>query len=161
MDFEVQRCTRHCSKTERELAPEETFYSVLLFENNQVVRRDYCEQAWEGPPEGALGWWKSKMPGRSARKYNLAPNDILLEYFTELEGQEDKNDVRYVMALLLVRRRIARLEDTEIDDEGNEVLVLYCPRRDVTYRVEVAPPDEVRTNQIQDELAELLFANAS
>jgi hypothetical protein len=61
---------------------------------------------------------------------------------------------------LLVRRRVMRLEEEEHDDQGREVLVLYCPRRETTYRVPVVAPDESRINQIQDELARLLFSHA-
>ena len=48
--------------------------------------------------------------------------------------------MRYVVALLLVRRRVFRLEE---DDRasGGEVLRLHCPRRDATYEVPVVIPD--------------------
>ena len=62
IDYEVQRCTRHCAATGRELQPGETFYSTLTAEGSQVVRHDYSVEAWQGPPEGVLGWWKSHMP---------------------------------------------------------------------------------------------------
>ena len=114
MDFEVQRCTRHCAETGRELAPEEAFYSTLVAEGADVVRRDYCADAWQGPPENSLGWWKSRMPARDARKLHWAPNDVMLEYFEQLENQPEKADVRYTLALLLVRRRVARHEDEEV-----------------------------------------------
>ena len=32
MDYEIQRCTRHCHETGRELAAGETYFSVLLAE---------------------------------------------------------------------------------------------------------------------------------
>ena len=66
--------------------------------------------------------------------------------------------MRYVLALLLIRRRVVRLEETERDDNGCEMLVLYCPRRETTYRVAVAAPNDERTTEIQHELAGLLFA---
>ncbi len=160
LDFEIQRCTRRCAKTDRELHPGETFYSVLAAEGAVVVRRDFCDEAWEGPPEGAIGWWKSQMPEPNARKFHWAPNDVMLHYFEQLEGQADKQDVRYVLALLMIRRRVVRLEDTETDDTGREVLVLYCPRNENEYKTAVVMPDDQRAAEIQEELAQLLFANA-
>ena len=77
LDFEVQRCTRTCAATERPLAPGEVFYSALVADGAEVVRRDYSEAAWTGPPEAALGWWKSQMPSGDASKLRLAPNQIL------------------------------------------------------------------------------------
>ena len=69
--------------------------------------------------------------------------------------------MRYVLALLLIRRRVVRLEETERDEQGREVSVLYCPRRETTYRVVVELPTDERTDEIQEELARLLFAGGS
>jgi hypothetical protein len=160
IDYEVQRCTRHCAASGRELEPGEAFYSTLTAEGAQVVRHDFAPEAWQGPPEGVLGWWKSQMPARNAKKLHWAPNDVMLELLESLEAQPDKWDMRYVLALLLIRRRVVRMEETEKDAAGQEVSVLYCPRRDTTYRVATAMPGEQRTAEIQEELARLLFANA-
>jgi hypothetical protein len=160
IDYEVQRCTRHCAATERELQPGETFYSTLTAEGAEVVRRDYAAEAWQGPPEGVLGWWKSRMPDRNERKLHFAPNDVMLDLLESFETQPQMQDMRYVLALLLIRRRVVRLEETEHDETGHEVSVLYCPRRETTYRVATAMPDEARTAEIQEELSRLLFARA-
>jgi hypothetical protein len=160
IDYEVQRCTRHCANSGRELAPGETFYSTLTAEGAEVVRHDYAAEAWKGPPEDVLGWWKSQMPDRNAKKLHWAPNDVMLELLESLAAQPDKWDMRYVLALLLIRRRVVRLEETEKDAGGQEVSVLYCPRRDATYHVATVMPGEQRTAEIQDELARLLFAKA-
>jgi hypothetical protein len=69
--------------------------------------------------------------------------------------------MRYVLALLLVRRRVLREDEPELDEQGRQVLVLYCPRRDATYKVPTAIPTEARINEIQEELAKLLFAKAA
>jgi len=161
MDFHVQRCTRRCVKTGEEFQPDEMFYSLLVAEGSEVVRHDFSRQAWEGPPEGILGWWKSRMPSRKSHKVGWAPNDIMLEFFLELAEQPHKSDLRYILTLLLIRRRIMRLEDTEVDEEGVELLVVYCPRREESYRVPVATPDDRRTQEIQNEIAQLLFAEVA
>jgi hypothetical protein len=158
IDYVVQRCTRHCAATGRELQPGESFYSTLTVEGAQVERTDYSTEAWHGPPAGVLGWWKAQMPERSAKKLHWAPNDVMLDLLEELAAQGDKLDMRYVLALLLIRRRVVRLEDTERDELGREVSVLYCPRREATYRVATTVPSEERTAEIQDTLARLLFA---
>jgi hypothetical protein len=159
LDFEVQRCTRRCAATDRELAAGEAFYSVLVAEGGQVRRHDYSAAAWPGPPEGALGWWQSQMPDKNAHKLHWAPNDVMLHYFEQLESRPEKADVRYVLTLLLIRRRVLRLEQTERGPEGEELVVL-CPRNEADYRVKVAHPAEQRIAEIQRELATLLFGGA-
>ncbi len=155
MDFEVQRCTRRCAVTQREFAPEETFYSVLVGDGADVKRIDYSFEAWTGPPEDSLGWWKSRMPGANKKK-NWAPNDVILDFFDRLESQPQRSDMRYVLALLLVRRRVFREEGEEADEQGRPTLTVYCPRRDATYSLPVVTPEESRIEAIQDELAHLL-----
>jgi hypothetical protein len=156
MDYEVQRATRHCSASGRELVLGEPFYSVLVAEGANVRRYDYAVDAWAGPPPGAIGWWKSQVPDRSAQRRHWAPNDVMLHFFDELAEQPDRQDMRYVLALLLVRRRVLRLEETETSAEGREVLLLFCPRRDATYKVPAVVPQRQRIDEIQEELARLL-----
>ncbi len=161
MDFEAPRFTRHCAVTGKELAAGEEFYSVLIAEGAELVRRDYSAQAWQGPPEGAIGSWKSKVPGPNTRRMHWAPNDVMLHLFDELELQPERQDMRYVLALLLLRRRVFRMEGEEQDAQGRGLLVLYCPRREATYKVPVVVPEDPRIQEIQGELARLLFAHAA
>ncbi len=157
LDFDVQRCGRKCAKTDREFQPGETFYSVLIPQDAEIVRCDFAPEAWEGPPENAVGWWKAQLPEANAKRANWAPNDVMLEYFERLQGQAEAADVCYVVALLMARRRIARLEETQRDDSGREVLVLFCPQTESEYRVPVVVPDAARAREIQDELTRLLL----
>ena len=161
LDFEVKRCTRHCAKTDREFLAGESFFSTLVADGADVVRYDYGLDAWDGPPEGSLGWWKSVMPDHNAKKLHWAPNDVMLHYFHETEGRQEKQDIRYVLALLMIRRRIVRIDATESNQDGNEVLSLYCPRNEKRYQVPVMTPSKERIGQIQEELAQLLFAKAA
>jgi len=147
--------------TGRELAPGETYYSALISAGANVERRDYSSEAWTGPPEEALGWWKSQVPTAETKKAAWAPNDVMLELFNELAHSEDRVDMRYVLALLLIRRRVLRLEETERDREGHEALLVYCPRLQADYRVSVVMPDGQRAEQIQETLGQLLFRKAA
>jgi len=156
MDYEVQRCTRHCFATDRELAPGESFYSALVADGAELRRQDYSEDAWQGPPEGAIGWWKSSVASRQVKRQEWAPNDVMLDFFEQLAEQPQRQETCYVLGLLLVRRRVMRPEETEKDERGREVMVLYCPRRDATYKVPVVVPEASRVEEIQEELARLL-----
>ena len=131
MDFEVQRCTRHCAASGRELRTGEIFFSALASEGATVTRHDYSSEAWTGPPEGALGWWKSQMPAleSKSRKTQWAPNDVMLQLFDELADQPQRADMRYVLTLLLVRaaRAAAGRHGTDRLKAGNDATVLPAP----------------------------------
>jgi hypothetical protein len=170
LDFEVQRSTRRCAATDRALAPGETCYSLLKVEGADVVRKDYCKEAWTTPPESAFGWWKTRIPEPTAKKVKLAPNEVLLQLFDEMADRHEQQDLRYVLTLLLIRRRVLRIDlpgdalIVETNREGSrpaaETMRVYCPKRDATYEVPVAMPDEARIEQIQQRLSELLAAGA-
>jgi len=156
MDYEVQHSARCCSSTGREFAPGETYYSVLVAEDAETRRYDYAAEAWRGPPAEAIGWWKSQIPDRKAAKKHWAPNDVMLDFWDELADQPEKQDMRYVLTLLLIRRRVLRMEEEKHNQEGQEVVVVYCPRRETTHEIPVVIPEQSRVDQIQNDLAVLL-----
>jgi len=156
MEFEIQRCSRQCSKSGRLIEPGEAYYSVLANESGTVVRHDYATEAWDGPPETYVGWWKARLPGGKSRKPTWAPNDVMLELFGQLEQQPDQADTRFVLSLLLVRRRVMRLDGYEREADGSEVALLHCARQSADYRIPSVKPSPGRMQAIQDRLAGLL-----
>jgi hypothetical protein len=138
LDFEITHCSRQCAATGRTFAPGEPYFSSLHIEGGSPV------------------WWKARTPGVDSSKPKLAPQDVLLNLFTELDDRPDEAEFRYVLGLLLIRRRIVKLEETRRDGEG-EVLVLECPRRDEQYQLRVAAPAPERTDALQQRMIELLY----
>ena len=159
LDFEVHRCTRKCCETEAILQPGDVFYSVLVAQGSQVIRKDYCAAAWTGPPDGSLGWWKSQVPDMHSHKMHWAPNDVILHYFEQLEEEESQADMRYVLALLMIRRRIVRLEETAAATNRtrrSSCCIVRATSASIAWSV--APLTPQRVEEIQNQLAELLFA---
>ena len=154
-DFDIQRCSRRCAVTDRELKNGEACYSVLVPQGGEVVRLDYSAEAWPGPPANAIGWWQAPITDPNAGRPHWAPGDVMLDYFERLLVDPAAEDARYVLALLLVRRRIARIERTE-EDAGRKQLVIYCPRNERQYIIAEAMPSAERAKQIQEQLAALL-----
>jgi hypothetical protein len=159
MEYEIGRFTRRCAASERELRPGETFYSTLIDEEGEIRRLDFSAAAWKGPPEGTVGWWKSRLPEDENRAPPPTPQEALEQYFDHLELDPHKQDVRYILALLMVRRRLWRLESIENDAQGREILVLFSQQSDAPRRALVVDPPDERIQQIQEELDRLLFSN--
>jgi hypothetical protein len=166
LDFEIQRCTRRCAATDQELKPGDVCYSVLEVRGAEIVRKDYSAKAWGGPPAEAFSWWKARVPEPNARRIKLAPNDVLVELFEQTAGQPESDDMRYVLALLLVRRRVFRLESSEVESgkpiaPGDvQTMTVFCPKRETTYEVRAVMPNDNRVDEIQRQLSELLVAGA-
>lgn len=160
MDYELQRFTRHCAKTGRLINEGEEFYSVLLAQGASMVRQDFAIEAWTAPPEGAIGWWKSRVPEAGTPRAKLPPGEVLLDLLHDLEARPEHVEMRYVLALLLLRKRILRLADKGTNRSDDEILELLAPRTAARYRVQVLPLDEQRISSLQEELSQLLHAEA-
>ena len=74
---------------------------------------------------------KRSLPGTySHRNLRLVEIDVLLELFQQLAAVPEKQDMRFVLALLLVRRRVLQVEESPEADAN--VMKLYCPRDEST-----------------------------
>ena len=165
MISEIPRCTKFCAATGQEITPGQTVFSVLLEEEGNYKRIDYSQEGWKNRPENSnesashiLGWWKHKLPIAAEKKAKLAPNEILLSLFEQLTEQPDKQELGYVLALLLVRRRVFRLEKEEKATDGQswDKIVIYHPKTDTTHEIFVAVPEQQRIEELQNELANLI-----
>src|SRR2546421_6827727 len=135
-DYQLQPNSRRCSVSGRELKPGETYFSVLLDEHGRFVRREYSREAWQGPPDGAFSFWCGKVPTREQDRRPPVDDDLLLDCFTHLEGQNEPARVnfRYVLALLLMRRKRLKFEDPRTE-AGHEMLRLRCAAPKATHKV--------------------------
>jgi hypothetical protein len=161
MDYDIEHATRHCATTGREFAEGEEFYSVVEDSAGALRRRDFSAAAWPGPPAEALAWWKCRMPRREEKKNRVAPSQLLLDLFHQLASQAGQRQLRYVLTLLMIRRRIFRLEETTRDARGTETLMVYCPRDEASYQVEAVELAAPQVQAIQDELSRLLAVDRS
>lgn len=163
IDFEVTRCTRRCAATDKPLAPGDIYYSVLMADGSEVVRRDYSPAAWQGAPEEAIGWWQSKMSEAGAGAAKLAPTEVALELFDRWRETHGREDAAYVLALLLVRKRVFRFSEATFSTSSADthLLQLHCPSRGAEYEIPVAEVSKERSAEIQEELVELLYADAA
>jgi hypothetical protein len=156
-EYQIQPNTRRCAASGRELKPGERYYSVLLDEGGAFVRKDYAAEAWSGPPEDAFSFWAGRVPADGGRKRPPIDDDLLLDCFQRLEGRADSagENFRYVLGLLLMRRKRLRFDEARNED-GREWLILRCARTGARY--EVADPrltDEEMT-AVQDDVFQAL-----
>lgn len=152
-DYEIQGSTRRCATTGRELKPGERVFSVLLAEGGKFIRKDYAVESWHGPPHGAFSFWEGRLHNESGPRRPPVDDDLLLECFQRLDGEllPEKLNFRFVVALLLVRRRRMRLEDSR-KDGNQQVLVVRCLKTGARHQV-VDPglaDDEIES--VQDEV---------
>ncbi|MCO8120230.1 hypothetical protein NHH03_00675 [Stieleria sp. TO1_6] len=114
-EFKVNRCSRKCYAEKRPLKEGEWYYSVVVLKDDDYERRDYSAAGWEGPPEGSLGHWKCRMPVAGDKKLVLAPREVLIDLLRQMEDMPERAKTRYLLALILLRRRFVTLTDAPLD----------------------------------------------
>lgn len=110
--WQIESATGHCSVTGRALAEGEEFYAVLFEDGESFRRADYSLDAWEGPPEGAFSYFKSRVPVKEKRKRLLVDDEVLINFFLRLGDETEPLRVqfRFVLALILLRKRLLRYD---------------------------------------------------
>jgi hypothetical protein len=152
-DYQIQNSTRRCAITGRELKPGERYYSVLLDEGGAFTRKDYSLEAWQGPPAGAFSFWQGKLTAGPAPRRPPIDDEVLVDCFTRLEGEVEpgKLSFRFVLGLLLMRRRRFKLEDTS-QESGQEVLTLRCTRTGARHQVLDPGLSDEELESVQDDV---------
>jgi hypothetical protein len=134
--WEVESSSGRCAATGRLFKEGEEFYTVLFEEGESFKRADYCTEAWNGPPEGAYCHFKSRVPVRERRRQLLVADELLLGFFQRLAAETEPVRVqfRFVLALILMRKRLLRYEGSASED-GSEVWQMVSPREQTSHRV--------------------------
>ena len=157
-EYEIQPPSLRCAQSGRELKPGEFYYSVLSESPSGFTRSDYSADAWTGPPDGAIAFWRSKVPEPTGKKRDqLVDDSVILEFFNRLAGEQEgyKINFRYIIALLLVRKKLLKLVGA--DREGDrEVLVLRSPSTGEQHRVVNPELTEEQLTAVQTEVEKVL-----
>ena len=162
-DYKVGRCTRRCCQLDRPLNPGEWYYSVVSEGDDEgsLVRHDYSAEAWPGPPEGALGWWKSRMPEAGAKKMKLAPDAVLVDLLRQTGGEGTGQALRYLLALLLLRRRLIKpIEQPPASAESSDAMQVEVISDGSTITLERCRIHPDQLSALGDQLSELLYCEA-
>lgn len=161
-EYKVNRSTRQCHTLKRPLREGEWYFSVIVESGDDHVRRDYSAEAWTGPPDDAIGWWKKRMPTTDQRKLVLAPPEVLVDLLRQMDPFPEKAKSRYLLALMLMRRRVVKPADASESNPIPENTIRVEVIADGT-TIDVATCEISRTesDSLRDELNELLYCEAS
>ncbi len=172
--WKIRRRAGTCSACERPFEEGERLVSTLRASEEGLERAECCVGWWEGRPESAasqdcaracrqraeqgaepttehLFWWYSRHSEGRRRGLQL-DLESLERLFLELEGRPEQalRELRYVLCLLLMRKRRLKVARIERDSEG-ETFLVRRPRRDQRFRVHVFDftPDRLEEVRVQ------------
>lgn len=119
MDYHLKPVGKACHATGKVLEPGAECYSALVEQEGQFVRFDFSEQGWAGPPEGAVGCWRCRIPQPAEHKPQPLDSETLMRYFEQLSEEPNpaQEKLRYVLSLLLLQKRRLSVESSRQDGE--------------------------------------------
>jgi hypothetical protein len=160
-DWTIQSRSGRCAVTGRDFAEGEFFYTLLFRERGDYRREDLSEEAWkerQADAKAALpySFWRSKFEPTPVVPEALAKEtaeDLLRNYMNA--GDEGHANARYILALMLERKRILKQIEAKEEDHGRTLVYEHVK----TGEVFIVPDPGLRLDQIeavQNEVAALL-----
>ena len=145
-----------CGTCGRTFPEGERHVSALSLQGEDLRRLDSCENCFRPDParEDLFYWFTRTRAGRRrGLEFDLP---TLEQLFLRLEGRSEKRirELRYVLCLILMRKRRLKLQRVERGEEG-EALILRRPRRDETWRVFVFDFSAERLEGLHQELLQV------
>ena len=155
--YPIQSHTFVCAATGRPLQTGEKYFSALFDEAGHWVRRDYSAAGWPGQPQDAVAFWAGKVPPQQQKARLTFDDELLMDCFVRLAEDSDqrKMQFRYVVALLLLRRKRLKFDDLRKDGE-HDYMLMKCPRTACTFEVRDPHLGETDIEQVQQEVFKVL-----
>ncbi len=162
MEWNIVKNTRTCGKCQKTLQEEETVYSCLLLDSNAFTRADFCGDCWKNPsgiPQ-FFSFWKTTVPRKDVPKRKVIDNAAIMNLFLRLGESGEHHDepwaknMRYVLALFLMRKKLLKLEKHGRDDMG-EFMELYSREEDKLFKIHNPRLGDEEAARLNDEILKL------
>lgn len=160
-DWDIREPASRCSLCEKEFAGGQEVHSALVEIEDSFERYDCCEACWQSNrPEAVYSTWRTTTPEREKPIAKRLNSEVVLDFFHRLENEADrrKQSFRYVLALMLLRKKVMRFEGVERED-GAEMMVLRDARSGVPYSVPDLHLAGEELSQMTEEISRLLNIN--
>lgn len=164
-EWTIQSRAHQCSATNKPFVEDEIFYTLLFDEKTGYRREDLSEEAFKARPADApqpFSFWRMKYtPPPAAAPETLGKQtaeDLLRSYMAEQTPQHA--NARYLLAVMLERKRILKEIEVKRGDDGNRIRVY---ERAGTGEVFVIPDPELKLDEleaVQEEVSTLLAPGA-
>jgi hypothetical protein len=164
-DFKISRPEGTCSRCSQSLSPGEEIVALVKAGDEELLREDYHLGCWVEPMEkqasanrDVLGVWRTKIPRKQEKKKLLIDDELLVNFFERLAGQDEQARVnlRYVLALILMRKRLLKYQGMVRRDDGTELWQVKLRGQDEPREVVDPKLDEFMISQLSASLGEII-----
>jgi len=162
-EYKIDASSRHCRTCGRVFEVNEEYYSAVVetAQENLLERHDFCVPCWKLPEGGYFSYWKTHVPEPepdTRRGPRLIDMGRLMQLFEHLADSEEiqARRFRYVLALVLMRKRRLKVVESRRLKDGGEQLTLRETGTQRTCAVSAPPVTEDEIRSVTVRLGEVL-----
>lgn len=156
-EWEIERPLGQCWGTGKKIECGEEFFAALVETEQGLQRRDFCADYWQDKKPDVFCYWKTKLPHPDQKKPMFVDDEMLMTFFGRLEGEREheKINFRFVLALILMRKRRLKYDSSKI--EGDKEVWRLRIVGDEQF-IEVINPhlDEEQIGQLSSQIGQIL-----
>jgi hypothetical protein len=151
--------TGMCSQCAKPFVEEEIYNASLFSADEGFQRKDFCKECWnDDVKSNSFSHWQAKVPKKEEKKKLFVDDQVLIDFFKRLIETDDpsKAGFTFVLALILMRKRLLKYISTETHENGTEIWVMKLIRDEKEYKVPNPHLDDQNIEMIRTELNNVL-----
>ena len=162
-EWDIQTRADACTACQRPFASKEAYHTLLSVDATGYARRDLCGACFvNAPRDGVVSYWQGEYklpPPPPPEAIQKETAETLLRKLIE-STDPSHAAARYILAVMLERKRILKHRDTVHEENGEDLLVYEHARTGESFTL---PDPHLRLDQlahVQEEVAALLQPTA-
>jgi len=156
-EWEIDKPLGQCAGTGKQIEPGQEYIGALLETPEGLQRCDFLIEYWQQNKPDVYCYWKTKLPHPEQKKRIFIDDQMLMAFFERLEKEteQEKMNFRFVLALVLMRKKRLKYDSTKIV-EDKEIWRLRVTGRNEF--VEVINPriDEEQIERLSSQIGDIL-----
>ena len=160
-DYDIAKTGGRCVACERELSAGEEFLATVREDGEGLTRHDYCPACAEKRPAdepGVLAAWRTRAPKPQEKKRLFVDDDVLVSFFERLAEAEEEAKVnfRFVLALILMRKKLLVYDRLRKEPDGREVWLMHFRGQEQPHEVLDPKLDDEKIAEVSGRLGEVM-----
>lgn len=122
--YEVAKAQGRCAACGQTIEPDSKLMAALRETPTGFERIDVCLGCWEKfDRTNIIAFWKTTMPRAEAKRKLFVDDEVLCSLFERLADAQDpsKLNFRFVLGLILMRKKLLAYESSRKDADGREL----------------------------------------
>ncbi len=158
-DWEITRPLGVCCGTDTAIESGQEYYGALVETEQGLSRRDFSVAYWEANHPPVYCYWKGRMPRENEKKQLFLDDEMLMAFFERLQTETapEKLDFRFVLALILMRKRRLKYDSGRTED-GREIWRLRVVGQNDLVDVINPGLSEEKIEQLSGQIGQILNA---